>query len=173
MVRASTNVPSRGRPLWALLASIVGVARARRLACRFTVGFWSAYLKFVGGLFALIIRLQARTEAPSARSNSSIRDRVGVDDFDPVAGSIRLTEPCGDFPPGGFDGGEEGSPEGEVGRGRCGEGAAGSVQGLRIPPPAKSPHPAAVIEDVDQRPFRVTPFDEDRLGPEAEDGACG
>jgi len=53
MVRASTNVPSRHRPLWALLASIVGVARARRLACRFTVGFWSAYLKFVGGLLCI------------------------------------------------------------------------------------------------------------------------
>src|SRR5207249_10397549 len=91
--------------------------------------YWSLWAVFC----ALIIRVQARTEAPSARSNSSIRDRVGVDDFVPVAGSIRLTEPCGDFPPGGFDGGEEGSPEGEVGRGRCGEGAAGSVQGLRVP----------------------------------------
>src|SRR5437867_10336297 len=143
-----------------------------RLACRFTVGFWSAYLKFVGGLLC-IDNTPPSTNGSALGEVASIRDRVGVDDFDPVAGSIRLTEPCGDFPPGGFDGGEEGSPEGEVGRGRCGEGAAGSVQGLRVPPPAKSPHPAAVIEDVDQRPFRVTPFDEDRLGPEAEDGACG
>src|SRR5437879_10078176 len=109
--------------------------------------------------------------ASPVRPNSSIRDRVGIDDFDPVPGSIRLPEPRGDLPPGRFDGGEEGSPEGEVRRGRRGEGAAGAVQGLRVPPPAKAPHPLAVIEDVDQDPFRVAYFDEDSLRPDSEDGA--
>src|SRR5256712_11009165 len=115
---------------------------------------------------------QARMGAPPARPNSSIWDRVGIDDFDPVPGSIRLPEPRGDLPPGRFDGGGEGSPEGEVRRGRRGEGAAGAVQGLRVPPPAKAPHPPAVIEGVDPGPVRVASFDEDRLRPAAKDGAC-
>src|SRR5256712_10388872 len=140
--------------------------------CRFAVGFWSAYLKFVGGLSRIDnTRPGHEWKHPRARPNSSIRDRVGIDDFDAVAGSIRLPEPRGDLPPGRFDGGEEGSPEGEVCRGRRGEGAACAVQGLRVPPPAKSPHPPAVVEDVDEGPFRVASFDEDRLGPEAKDGA--
>src|SRR5213592_3927005 len=109
----------------------------------------------------------------SGRWVSSIRDRVGIDDFDAMTGSVRLPEPDGDLPAGRFDGLEEGSTEGQVPRGRCGERAAGAVEALRVPPPAKSTHSSAVVEDVDEGAFRVTSFDEDRFGSEAEDRSCG
>src|SRR5439155_22945404 len=119
---------------------------------------------------ALIICVQARMGA-SGRWVSSIRDRVGIDDFDPMTGSVRFPEPDGDLPAGRFVGVEEGSSKGQVRRRRCGERAAGAVEALRVPTPAKSTHSSAVVKDVDEGPFRVTSFDEDRAGPQPEDGS--
>src|SRR5205809_7863808 len=88
-----------------------------------------------------------------------------------MTGSVRLPEPDGDLPAGRFDGLEEGSSEGQVRRRRCGERAAGAVEALRVPTPAKSTHSSAVVGDVDEGSFRVTSADEDRARPQPEDGS--
>src|SRR5207253_1352290 len=97
-------------------------------------------------------------EVASARLTSSIRDGMGIDDFDPLAGAIRLAEAQCDLPPGGLDRAEEGSPEGEVGGDRCGESAAGAVEGLRVPLPTKSAHPSPALEALARGPFRWAPL---------------
>src|SRR5207249_6809361 len=102
-------------------------------------------------------------EEASTTPVSSIRPGVGIDDFDPAAGPVRLAEPRGHLPAGGLDGAREGSAEGEIGRRRGGQRATGAVKGLRKPPPPQATDPPTVEEDVDEGAFHVTPLDQDRL----------
>src|SRR5436309_6386052 len=167
---ASANLPSRhSTARCSALAMLDAGESPTGGVCRPAVGFWSAYLKFVGGLLC-VDNTRAGTERGLRRAVSSLRQSVGIDDFDPAAGPVRLAEPRGDLPAGGFDGLTEGSAEGEVGRGRGGQGATCAMKSLRDPPPPQALDPSPVVEDVDEGPLHVTALDEDGFRSESVDG---